>query len=540
MNGAPDWQDGECCFRCRTQFSLVARKHHCRNCGNIFCAKCSSQQIPLPKLNIEKEVRVCDTCYEKIAGKNEDSLSLALGGTTDKEQPKTKATNSKSAPNNKPASNTASAPSEQELKEEEELQLALALSLSEATKVSFPDCRPFEVSTSNSNSNSTQPQASKTSSEPSSTTTRSSNSVIQSNTNGTSPQRANTQSDIAMPAVNSIEHYAALNTSSSSSSSSIVQKPSQVQQPVQYPMPHPIQAQPDYPVQCRDMEVFRYVGEVQSTLEIFNNRLESCKLRNRPVANDAAIQSLFLKLSADYQPKLAEFIKTYEDERANYERLQDKLSQIADARAALDALREEHQEKVRQQAAEAERHRQSQLATKLEAMRQKKSQMMQYQRELALQRIREQEMMLQQQQPANNTGYQAPPATIQSHMMSSQSTFDPMLQMHDPMGSAMVSQQPPTTGHQDWNRPVVNHQYTPTTQVSYVPNQEQQQMHHYQHPQSAPQPPTQMAQVQQQQPYVPVPPPQPPIDRASIAQLERQFLPNSKPEEDAPLISFDD
>lgn len=532
MNGAPDWQDGECCFRCRTQFTLVARKHHCRNCGNIFCAKCSSQQIPLPKLNIEKNVRVCDTCYEKIATKNEDPLTLALG-TNDKEQSKsTKTTNSKSSSSssNKQATNTASAPSEQELKEEEELQLALALSLSEApTKVSFPDCRHFEVSTSVPTNPTSSEISKSSSSEPSSSATTRPNNVIQANTNGTSPQRVTTQSEITLPPANNVDQYAAMNTSAS-----VSQKSQHLQQPIQYQMPQPIQAPPyEYQIPSRDLEVFRYVGEIQSTLEIFNNRLESCKLRNRPVANDAAIQSLFLKLNTEFQPKLAEFVKTYEDERANYERLQDKLSQIADARAALDALREEHQEKVRQQAAEAERQRQSQLATKLEAMRQKKSEMMQYQRELALQRIREQEAMLQQ--PAGNTGYQAPPATVQTHVMSGQTTFDPMLQMHASMNSAMVSQQPSTTLHQDWNRPVANQQYTPTPQVSYVPNQEQQQLHHYQHPAAISNSAAQV--VQSQQPYVP---PQPAIDRASLAHLERQFLPNSKPEEEAPLISFDD
>lgn len=523
MNGAPDWQDGECCFRCRTQFTLVARKHHCRNCGNIFCAKCSSQQIPLPKLNIEKNVRVCDTCYEKISSKNEDPLTLALDSSS-KEQPKAKSNNSKSSSSSKQMANTASAPSEQELKEEEELQLALALSLSETpTKVSFPDCRHFEAS--NSSPNSTQTDKSTTSKQ--SLAPSSSNSVTQPITNGISSQRVTAQSEITIPAMNSVDQYAALN-----SSLSVLQQPQQLH----YQAQQPVQPQqPEYHVQDRDLEVFRYVGEVQSTLEIFNNRLESCKLRNRPVANDAAVQSMFLKLNAEFQPKLAEYIKSYEDERANYERLQDKLSQIADARAALDALREEYQEKVRQQAAEAERQRQSQLATKLEAMRQKKSEMMQYQRELALQRIRENEMMLQQQQPTSLTGYQMPTATIQTHMMSNQSTFDPMQQMHDHTNSIMVGQQSAATLHQDWHRTPANQQYnlyTPSTQVSNVPNQQHLQQYHNA---SGAQPTTQMVQ---QQPYVP--PPQPAIDRASINQLERQFLPNSKPEEDEPLISFDD
>ena len=54
------------------------------------------------------------------------------------------------------------------------------------------------------------------------------------------------------------------------------------------------------------------------------------------------------------------------------ETLQDKLAQIRDAREALDALREDHREKLRREAEEAERIRQIQLAQKLEIMRQKK------------------------------------------------------------------------------------------------------------------------------------------------------------------------
>lgn len=55
-----------------------------------------------------------------------------------------------------------------------------------------------------------------------------------------------------------------------------------------------------------------------------------------------------------------------------YEGLQDKLAQVRDARAALNALRDEHREKLRRAAEEAERQRQMQLAQKLEIMRQKK------------------------------------------------------------------------------------------------------------------------------------------------------------------------
>lgn len=70
-----------------------------------------------------------------------------------------------------------------------------------------------------------------------------------------------------------------------------------------------------------------------------------------------------------------------------YEGLQDKLTQGRDARAALDALREEHRERLRREAEEAERQRQMQMALKLEIMRKKKQEYLQYQRQLAMQRM---------------------------------------------------------------------------------------------------------------------------------------------------------
>lgn len=50
---------------------------------------------------------------------------------------------------------------------------------------------------------------------------------------------------------------------------------------------------------------------------------------------------------------------------------------MKDARAALDALREEHHEKLRRQAEEAERIRQMQMAHKLQIMRKKKQEYLQ-------------------------------------------------------------------------------------------------------------------------------------------------------------------
>ncbi|XP_018323498.1 myotubularin-related protein 4 isoform X3 [Agrilus planipennis] len=54
------------CTGCQTQFWLGRRKHHCRNCGRIFCADCSENRTPLPSEELYNPVRVCTTCYSKL------------------------------------------------------------------------------------------------------------------------------------------------------------------------------------------------------------------------------------------------------------------------------------------------------------------------------------------------------------------------------------------------------------------------------------------------------------------------------------------
>ncbi|XP_036992284.2 RUN and FYVE domain-containing protein 1 [Artibeus jamaicensis] len=53
--------EATCCKQCEKEFSISRRKHHCRNCGHIFCSTCSSNELALP--SYPKPVRVCDSCH---------------------------------------------------------------------------------------------------------------------------------------------------------------------------------------------------------------------------------------------------------------------------------------------------------------------------------------------------------------------------------------------------------------------------------------------------------------------------------------------
>ncbi|CAG8717509.1 11031_t:CDS:10, partial [Gigaspora margarita] len=46
----PEWTDSEDCERCRAQFTMINRKHHCRNCGKTYCGECSSKTTTLPHI----------------------------------------------------------------------------------------------------------------------------------------------------------------------------------------------------------------------------------------------------------------------------------------------------------------------------------------------------------------------------------------------------------------------------------------------------------------------------------------------------------
>jgi len=64
-NIAPVWipdSEARTCTICAVKFTITNRRHHCRQCGNVVCGRCSDHTKELPNLG---HVRACDDCHNK-------------------------------------------------------------------------------------------------------------------------------------------------------------------------------------------------------------------------------------------------------------------------------------------------------------------------------------------------------------------------------------------------------------------------------------------------------------------------------------------
>ncbi|KAG5519462.1 hypothetical protein PMAC_002089 [Pneumocystis sp. 'macacae'] len=77
----PEWCDSNICMLCRVKFTFKNRKHHCRNCGGVFCQSCSSKSCSLLYMGIIEPTRVCDNCYFK---KTQGSITSIRSNNTSK------------------------------------------------------------------------------------------------------------------------------------------------------------------------------------------------------------------------------------------------------------------------------------------------------------------------------------------------------------------------------------------------------------------------------------------------------------------------
>ncbi|XP_018804488.1 PREDICTED: hepatocyte growth factor-regulated tyrosine kinase substrate isoform X1 [Bactrocera latifrons] len=364
---APIWADGKVCHRCRDEFNFTNRKHHCRNCGQVFCGKCSSKQCPLPKFGIEKDVRVCDGCYVMLQRPN---AKPAVRTAAESDLPAEYVNSSLSQ---QVQVSTPPRKTEQELKEEEELQLALALSQSEAEEKKKQQ-QQHSLAAYRLQQRSPSPEAPPAPKE---------------------YQQEETNPDLAKYLNRSYWEQRKVNESPLASPSA----PS----PMPTPQPQAQQA-PTQPKSADEVQIDEFAANMRAQVDIFVNRMKSNSSRGRSISNDSSVQTLFMNLTSLHSQQLS-YIKEMDDKRMWYEQLQDKLAQIKDSRAALDVLRQEHVEKLRRIAEEQERQRQIQMAQKLEIMRKKKQEYLQYQRQLALQRIQEQEREMQLRQEQQKVQY---------------------------------------------------------------------------------------------------------------------------------------
>lgn len=411
---APEWKDGETCHRCRVQFTMVQRKHHCRNCGQVFCGKCSAKTSIIPRFGIEKEVRVCDSCFDHLnkptAGKKEDDLPSEYVSSTLSQQAQT-------PPNQ----------NEREQQEEEELALAIALSKSEAEakekerdrlrnnySVYSKTTTAAESSTPANNPTYAQPV---TVTAPMLDTSDMDPELARYLNRNYWEQKRDDQKGSSSTAPSAPTATSEAKNQAGKASESRSEQPQETVTNGQG-LTNSALTNSNFAPKYQNGEVDeeeQFLNALRSSIEIFVNRMKSNSLRGRSIANDSSVQTLFMTLNSMH-PQLLKYMDQQDENRSQYESLQDKLAQIRDAREALDALRDEHREKRRIEQEELERQRQIAMAQKLEIMRQKKQEYLEYQRQLALQRMQEQEremqMRLEQQKQLQHMramGYAFPP-----------------------------------------------------------------------------------------------------------------------------------
>ncbi|PKA60772.1 1-phosphatidylinositol-3-phosphate 5-kinase FAB1B [Apostasia shenzhenica] len=65
------------CTSCGVAFGPFVRKHHCRNCGDIFCDKCSQGRTALSTQENAQPVRVCDGCMAETAQRLSNAMETS-------------------------------------------------------------------------------------------------------------------------------------------------------------------------------------------------------------------------------------------------------------------------------------------------------------------------------------------------------------------------------------------------------------------------------------------------------------------------------
>uniref|UniRef100_A0A671SGY5 phosphatidylinositol-3,5-bisphosphate 3-phosphatase n=1 Tax=Sinocyclocheilus anshuiensis TaxID=1608454 RepID=A0A671SGY5_9TELE len=70
------------CYGCERTFWLAARKHHCRNCGNVFCASCCDQKVAVSSQQLREHSHVCQACYGHLRPPAELELEKPIAASS--------------------------------------------------------------------------------------------------------------------------------------------------------------------------------------------------------------------------------------------------------------------------------------------------------------------------------------------------------------------------------------------------------------------------------------------------------------------------
>ncbi|VDD79711.1 unnamed protein product [Mesocestoides corti] len=435
---APDWKDGDECFRCKSLFTTFRRKHHCRNCGNVFCGECTTGRAVIPKFGIEKDVRVCDQ---------------------------------QKAQHNKEQMEKAAREKELRLREEEELQLALALSASEAESKKQGNSVPA----------SSVAPVSEATNDP--TTEVDPELAHYLNRNYWTNRAATADSDYFIPGF-SPSAPPPVNPDYEPSIPDLQTGLKKALASVEIPFDG--SAFPGVPP-LTSAKQEEFLNALRKSLDVFTNRMRVSSQRGRPIATDSTLQTLFQTLH-QMHPQLLKYSTDLEARRSYLEKLQDQTTQVRESREALDALRRDYAEQRRREEEEAHRQRQLQMMQKVEVLRQQKRDAMEAQRRLVM----EQTMAYQQQygqylygQPSAAAMYAGMPPPPPPPMMAyGGSTLPPPPMgyhqmpdyyavagqpLHDPSVQQppieQENQQPPASNEANGNRPVASQEPTDAFEV---------------------------------------------------------------------------
>lgn len=141
------------------------------------------------------------------------------------------------------------------------------------------------------------------------------------------------------------------------------------------------------------------LSSIKNTLDLFVRRMQEVNASGRSIATDMSVQTMFQSLTAMHPQLLAE-IDTLKQEKEKQHGTLQSLDEVKEARVSLDAMRRQHQDKMKQQQEELVMLARMQVEQKRALLQQLKAEDMAYQDLLRQRRQEEmtfQHTMMQQQ-----------------------------------------------------------------------------------------------------------------------------------------------